>query len=151
MSPAINANDDEQPDCPDSTRTPQLMHLLPCKILPHALNDDQQTFSAPVTQYFCPYTVPTSDGENDTAVWHASFRGRPLTGVQLDMPDGYVGILYNRKVNPTDSAATIKLPADDANSEVIQQMMYWNWDRVPTREDPFLAAYDWIRISEAMA
>ncbi|XP_025422631.1 uncharacterized protein LOC112692238 [Sipha flava] len=125
----------------------QSLHLLPCKIHPRSPDSDKQTFSAPVDRYFRPYTDATADEENG-ALWHASLRGKPLTGVELNMPDGYVGILCSSKVEPDNFEATVKVTADD---EVTRQLMYWNWDRVPTREDPLLAAFDWVRVSEAMA
>lgn len=38
----------------------------------------------------------------------------------------------------------------DPDDCVTNNFMYWNWDRIPTREDPMLSALDWIRVSEAL-
>lgn len=38
----------------------------------------------------------------------------------------------------------------DPDDYVTNNFMYWNWDRIPTREDPMLFALDWIRVSEAL-
>lgn len=83
-------------------------------------------------------------------MWHASLRGKPLTGVKLSMPDGYVGVLCvseeddgsRNTVNDSTTAAV--------TGEITEQLMYWNWDRIPTREDPLLSALDWVRVSEAI-
>jgi len=137
----------------DVGRQRPMLHLLPCKIRPDKVAVDNRTQTAPVDRYFCPYaknvtttTSATVPATSDIALWHASFRGKPLTGVQLGMPDNYVGVLCNGtgdRVEPDDSS---DLMAD----EVTEQLMYWNWDRIPTREDPLLAAFDWVRVSEAM-
>lgn len=132
------------------------LHLLPCKIYPRQPMANRKTQTAPVDRYFCPYTKgPTVDvhGSTDATVWHASLRGKPLTGVKLDLPDGYVGVLCNSSnssANDNDSVGGINFIADDKDGDVNQQLMYWNWDRVPTREDPLLAALNWIHLSEAI-
>lgn len=148
------------------------LHLLPCKIHwpPSIKNADgrRQRFTAPVDRYFCPYTKePSTTGANaiaktgsgsvcpagDKTLWHASLRGKPLSGVQLSMPDGYVGLLCNSvsrnggdETNPGDSS--VDLVANDGS--VTKQLMYWNWDRVPTHDDPLLAALDWLLVSDAI-
>lgn len=151
----------------DNPRTS--LHLLPCKIhrptTVKDVGDRGQTFTAPVDRYFNPYTkglpaagantVPGSGGVGPTAgktLWHASLRGKPLTGVQLDMPDGYVGVLCHGvskngggETNPGDPAADLV-----ADGDVNGRFMYWNWDRVPTRNDPLLAALDWLLVSDAI-
>ncbi|XP_060846904.1 ribonuclease H2 subunit C [Rhopalosiphum padi] len=126
----------------------QAIHLLPCKIHTRKPDDDRQTTTAPVDRYFSPYTKATTDDE--AALWHASLRGKPLTGVKLSMPDGYVGVLCvseeddgsRNTVNDSTTAAV--------TGEITEQLMYWNWDRIPTREDPLLSALDWVRVSEAI-
>lgn len=147
------------------------LHLLPCKIhRPTTIKDmsgRQHRFTAPVDRYFNPYTkglsaagantVPatSSGGVSPVAgktLWHGSLRGKPLTGVQLDMPDGYVGMLCHTvsqndgsESDPGDSAMDLV-----ADGDVTKQFMYWNWDRVPTRNDPLLAALDWLLVSDAI-
>lgn len=146
------------------------LHLLPCKIhRPITINgvgDRRQTFTAPVDRYFNPYTkgllaagantmpatgsgsVSPTSGET----WHASLRGKPLTGVQLDMPDGYVGLLCHSVSQNVGGKTGLGDPAVDlvADGDVTRQFMYWNWDLVPTRNDPLLAALDWLLVSDAM-
>lgn len=140
---------------PSAVENQQAIHLLPCKIHPRKSTADNQTLIGPVDQYFHPYVNPprsTSDQNADTALWYASLRGKPLTGVNLDMPEGYVGLLCNRSSGKTEnenSTATGDLVADESCGDVLTQLTYWNWDRVPSREDPLLSAFDWVRVSEA--
>jgi len=138
-------------DANDVGTDQQAVHLLPCKIHTRKPGDDHQTLTAPVDRYFCPYTKAATDDE--AALWHASLRGKPLTGVKLAVPDGYVGVLCvggedegsRNVVDDTTTKAT-----ESIAGEVTQQLMYWNWDRVPSREDPLLSAFDWVRVSEAI-
>jgi len=128
----------------------QAVHLLPCKIHTRKPDDDCQTLTAPVDRYFSPYTkVAVGD---ESALWHASLRGKPLIGVNLSMPIGYVGVLCVGKDDDgslntgDDSIAAV----ESVTGEVTEQLMYWNWDRIPTREDPLLSALDWVQVSEAI-
>lgn len=125
---------------------PETMHLLPCKIRPDKVAADSQTLTGPVDRYFRPYAKDATTTVGDTALWHASLRGKPLTGVTLAMPDDYVGVLCSGTGDQVDQTDSSDLIAD----EVTEQLMYWNWDRVPSREDPLLAALDWVRVSEAI-
>lgn len=90
-----------------------------------------------------------ADSVDTTKLWNATFRGKPLTGIKLEMPNGFVGVMCsvsNNKGNQ-DSVSDVDLTVD---SGVTQELMFWNWDRVPTREDPLLTAFDWLPLSEAM-
>lgn len=144
----------------------QTLHLLPCKIHPLKPKANSETLKAPVDRYFRPYTkgaestknpmVDAITDKNDSAnsnLWQASLRGKPLKGVKIDLPEGYVGVLCNSsnsKADGNDSVTSMNFIADDKEGDFIQQFMYWNWDRVPNREDPLLAALNWIHLSEAI-
>lgn len=150
---------------PSAVDNQQAIHLLPCKIYPHKQTaTDNSSLTGPVDRFFHPYTKPkasktepstddVADKNVDTTLWHASLRGKPLTGVELDVPHGYVGLLCNRTSSKAENAnSTIigDLVADDSCGDVLKQLMYWNWDRIPSREDPLLSAFDWVRVSEAI-
>ncbi|KAL4126869.1 hypothetical protein QTP88_011070 [Uroleucon formosanum] len=126
----------------------QAVHLLPCKIHTREPGDDCQTSTAPVDRYFCPYTK--SAAEDESALWHSSLRGKPLTGVKLSMPDGYVGVLCVGKDDAGNTIDGSTAAVESITGEVTERLMYWNWDRIPTREDPLLSALDWMRVSEAI-
>lgn len=174
------SSDGERPaeDAANGGEKQQLVHLLPCKIHPGKTTDGSHTLTAPVDRYFRPYAVAAAPGENGSdgsKSWRASLRGKPLTGVELGMPDGYVGVLCTsgstadrngqedlaaadrngQDLTAEDRNGQEDLPAEDPKvgsivGQVTERMTYWNWDRLPTREDPLLSALDWVRVSEAI-
>lgn len=90
-----------------------------------------------------------ADPVDNTKLWNATFRGKPLTGIKLEMPNGFVGVMCSVSNNKDNQVSV--LDADlTVDSGATQELMFWNWDRVPTREDPLLAAFDWVPLSEAM-
>lgn len=32
-----------------------------------------------------------------------------------------------------------------------KDITYWNWDKIPSKNDPFIKAFDWIDIAEAVS
>lgn len=153
--PAVEQEQQRADGDANDVENQQAVHLLPCKIHPGKAVDDSHTLTAPVDRYFRPYAAaaPGENGSDGNKSWRASLRGKPLTGVELGMPNGYVGVLCTS--GSTDDRNGQDLPAEDPEAgsivgEVTKGMTYWNWDRLPTREDPLLAALDWVRISEAI-
>uniref|UniRef100_A0A0A9W6F0 Ribonuclease H2 subunit C n=1 Tax=Lygus hesperus TaxID=30085 RepID=A0A0A9W6F0_LYGHE len=110
---------------------PVVVHSIPCKI--HA--DD----SANVSSHFTPKIRSKSDDGAATA----SFRGFPLDGKEILLPSGYSGIVMN-----VDS--TSGLAKNHKCSGTFDKITYWNWNKLPTKNDPFLAALDWIDVSQAI-
>lgn len=96
---------------------------------------------APVLNYFEPYVRTT---END--VLAASFRGYPLKGKKVDVPEGYVGVVLHESIRPTREKDERKFYVVNKFKDLI----YWNWDRIPSKNDAFLKALDWIDIAEAL-
>lgn len=125
-------------------------HLLPFSVK----SADGRRVPAPIDMYFRPYRRPvaaeaaTDDGGPAT-LWYATFRGKPMTGLKVPMPDGYTGVLCSA-VERAGGGGGMDLVADADRGQVIKDVMYWNWDKVPTDEDPLLAALRWTRLSEAM-
>lgn len=118
--------------------TTDVVHLVPFS----TVSADGQRLSAPIDVYFRPYRVP-ADGDRGP-LWRATFRGKPMTGLKVPMPDGYTGLLCHSEDGGGDFVA------DADRGQVVKDVMYWNWDRVPTDDDPLLAALCWTRVSEAM-
>ncbi|XP_057341824.1 ribonuclease H2 subunit C [Microplitis mediator] len=109
------------------------VHSVPCKI--------RSTGPANVSKYFVPYIRTT-----DNAHFDVSFRGYPLHGKKLSVPKGYKGIAFfekNKPVNP-DSQRNFN------STECFTEFTYWNWDKLPSRNDAFDAALDWVEIAEAL-
>ncbi|CAG4971119.1 unnamed protein product [Parnassius apollo] len=111
----------------------QRAHYLPCKI--------EADGAANVEKYFEPYVVEKENGELS-----ATFRGHPLDGVKMSLPDGYRAILVTEAKKPL---------ADDADRRFqvaggFKEFVYWNWDKKPSKNDNIVKAFDWIDIAEAI-
>ncbi|CAK1592581.1 unnamed protein product [Parnassius mnemosyne] len=111
----------------------QRAHYLPCKI--------EVDGAANVEKYFEPYVVENENGELS-----ATFRGHPLDGVNMSLPDGYRAILVTEAKKPL---------ADDADRRFqvaggFKEFVYWNWDKKPSKNDNIVKAFDWIDIAEAI-
>nr|CAD7404568.1 unnamed protein product [Timema cristinae] len=78
-------------------------------------------------------------------VLKASFRGYPLEGKVITLPSGYKGIVVQE---------TLKRQVEGSERNVhlthtFKSLTFWNWDRTPSRNDPFIAAFDWIDLANA--
>lgn len=96
---------------------------------------------AEVSKYFDNYVKCGDDN-----ILSTSFRGYPLRGKKLELPDGYVGLIFHETIRP----ATEK---DERRFYVVGEFVeitYWNWDKSPTLNDPFAQALQWIDIAEAL-
>ncbi|XP_014233717.1 ribonuclease H2 subunit C [Trichogramma pretiosum] len=118
-----NMQQDEEP----------VLHSIPCKI--HT--DD----TANVETYFKPY-IQNTEGDN----LKSSFRGHPLEGKKIPVPKGYMGVTFFEYKKPETDDAERNIYATGRFSE----FTYWNYDKVPTKNDPFISALDWIDIAEAL-
>lgn len=108
------------------------LHLMPCKI-----HGDE---TAKVSSYFKPY-IRKTDGEH----YECSFRGYPLQGRKITIPSGYKGLTFAE--NKKDNESKKQNLYCTGN---FSQFTYWNYDRIPSKNDAVAAALDWIDISEAL-
>ncbi|XP_071578590.1 ribonuclease H2 subunit C [Temnothorax nylanderi] len=109
------------------------LHFMPCKI-----HGDE---TANVSSYFKPYIRRIDEGYYD-----CSFRGYPLQGRKVDVPAGYRGMMF-----------TEAKKADTENKErnlyctgTFSQFTYWNYDRIPSKNDALAAALDWVDVAKAL-
>ncbi|KAG8039274.1 hypothetical protein G9C98_003581 [Cotesia typhae] len=109
------------------------VHSVPCKI--------NRTGPANVSKYFTPYITKTDDD-----YFNASFRGYPLHGKKLYVPEGYKGIVFFEKKKPVNP----DLKRTFNSTESFTEFTYWNWDKLPSKNDAFDAALDWVDIAEAL-
>lgn len=77
----------------------------------------------------------------------ASFRGRPLLGEEISLPSGYKGLVVQETKQPLVENVDRTLHT----SNLFDQLTYWNWDKVPSANDPFISALSWIDIAEAVS
>uniref|UniRef100_A0A1B6CQE6 Uncharacterized protein n=1 Tax=Clastoptera arizonana TaxID=38151 RepID=A0A1B6CQE6_9HEMI len=109
------------------------IHYMPCKI-----HSDGE---AKVSQYFSPNI--TKDDKN--GLLKASFRGYPLIGKAITLPKGYKGLVLQEN-NQSNIDKERKL----FTKHVFKELVYWNWDKTPSKNDAFISALDWIDIAEAI-
>ncbi|KAK1131503.1 hypothetical protein K0M31_017785 [Melipona bicolor] len=109
------------------------LHLMPCKIC-----GDK---SANVSTYFTPYIC-----RRDDEVYTSSFRGRPLYGKKITVPSGYKGIIFveHKKSEIENVKRNLYVTG------TFPHFTYWNYDKLPTKNDALAAAMDWIDIAEAL-
>ncbi|KAJ8876069.1 hypothetical protein PR048_023977 [Dryococelus australis] len=65
----------------------------------------------------------------------------------MTLPKGYRGIVLKE-------ALKREVEGVDRNIYVIYEfdsVTFWNWDRTPSRNDAFIAAFDWLDVSEAVS
>nr|CAG4650623.1 EOG090X0IC1 [Sida crystallina] len=119
----------------ESKSEPCVVHSLPCQI----------DFDGPakVNEYFSTYVDKKIliDGEE---VLEASFRGYPLLGKEIKVPEGYQGVVVNETKKPLTEAAQ----RNASVSKKYTSLTYWNWDSATSKNDPYQQVANWITLSE---
>ncbi|KAG6804501.1 ribonuclease H2 subunit C [Apis mellifera caucasica] len=111
----------------------KVLHLMPCKIYGDEF--------ANVSSYFTPY-IHKMDNEH----YNSSFRGYPLQGKKITIPFGYKGIIFfeRKKTDIENIERNLYLTG------TFSHFTYWNYDKLPSKNDALRAAIDWIDIAEAL-
>jgi ribonuclease H2 subunit C len=107
-------------------------HWMPCEV--------EHTGSAPVTAYFEPNISEQTVAGSAQLI--GSFRGRPLLGSQLTLPDGFTGLVL--KSGRLDDEPTLR------PTERVAQLIHWNWDQASTSSSSAHQALDWCSVSEQL-
>lgn len=68
-------------------------------------------------------------------------------GQDIALPNGYKGLVVQETKQPLVENVDRTLHA----SHVFDKITYWNWDKMPSANDPFISALDWIDIAEAVS
>ncbi|XP_055533276.1 uncharacterized protein LOC129723227 [Wyeomyia smithii] len=123
----------KQDDVEASLRNPPNIHYIPATI--------RGDGPAKVHQYFNSYT---EELEDETLV--NALRGYPLRGKHLNLPDGYSGIILQETQKPLSEHEERKFTFGGA----FKQFTYWNYDKIPSRNDPLVKALDWIKVSQVL-
>lgn len=130
-------------------------HLMPCRIEHNGLYVKSK-------EYFWPTIKPLKAGgdeeqgrekshsdlsaksnqDPDNPILTASFRGRPLQGRKIELPEGYKGFVVSGQ---TSKGSDNKIP-----NKSFEQFTYWNWDELPSGEDTAVKALQWINIANAI-
>lgn len=126
-------------------------HLMPCKI-------DYNKPTVKAKEYFWPTIqvlrkggdeeqgriksddshAPENSPENP--IYTASFRGRPLQGRKIKLPEDYKGCIVPKEAKM----------ANNGSSNEFNEFTYWNWDELPSDNDAVVKALQWINISKAI-
>ncbi|OQR72367.1 hypothetical protein BIW11_10430 [Tropilaelaps mercedesae] len=95
---------------------------------------------ANVAQRFDTYMEETMDG--DQKLINAYFRGHPLVGTKLEVPEGYKGVVFTSSINDGSRALKAKAHFD--------HFTYFNWTTKPSQADPQQAILDWLSIARTI-
>jgi len=112
-----------------------ILHSIACNICHNG--------GAEVDKYFktCTRVV-----DNETGIFKASFRGRCLMGKNVQLPDGYKGVVLKEK-------ASVYSDQQDRTLEITEhfdQMTYWNLETKPTQNDQFVTSMDWLSAAQVL-
>ncbi|KAJ2942488.1 hypothetical protein O0L34_g16093 [Tuta absoluta] len=111
----------------------QKAHYVPCTI--------DSDGPANVQKYFETYVA-----EDGSGGYTASFRGYPLDGTKMTLPEGYRAVLATEAKRPLAENADRRFQVAGGFKEFV----YWNWDKKPSKNDNVAKALDWADISEAI-
>ncbi|KAI9552260.1 hypothetical protein GHT06_022622 [Daphnia sinensis] len=115
-----------------------VLHSMPCKI-----NHDG---AANITGFFSPY-VENKDTDfinNADAVLEASFRGYPLQGKKITIPNDFKGIVIGEMKKPL----TDMEPRNLYIKKNFGEITYWNWDCFPNKNDSINQSVEWLPLSK---
>jgi len=109
------------------------LHFMPCKI-----HGDE---AANVSSYFKPYIHKVDEG-----YYNCSFRGYPLQGRKVTVPAGYKGMMFteNKKADAENKERNLYCTG------TFSKFTYWNYDRIPSKNDALAAALDWVDVAKAL-
>ena len=126
------------------------LHYLPCSV--------NFTGETEVDERFRKLT----EKNEDTGVLTGSFRGFPLEGKSVSLPENYTGL---RDPESGEHSSVLFLPgvvleggkagltAQDRKTRVtstFSEVTYWNYDRTPGPADPWHQALQWTRVAEVL-
>lgn len=112
---------------------PMVLHLMPCEINASGAN------KAKVDCYFT--STMKEDGPN---AFRASFRGRPLHGACVTIPDNYTGVVLSKSEAVTGDEVLYNKTAS------FSSFYYWNLDKNVSQDDHAYQCIQWTRVSNAI-
>jgi len=128
---AINIEIASLPFAEEST----VCHLMPCRV--------HSTGEANVGKYFTPYIQTLGENKEE---FKGSFRGKPLNGKTVSVPQGYTGIVLKEPHQTSTEEQERKLKVTNK----FDKFTYWNWDNPPSSNDKLTQALTWISVSQAI-
>lgn len=123
----------KQSDVQQCLETPPKAHYIPATI--------RGDGPANVAQFFESYT-----DESEGKILTNALRGFPLRGKEFNLPTGYTAVMFQETKKPLSAE-------EDRNfsfAGAFKQFTYWNYDKIPTKNDPLEKALDWMELSRAL-
>lgn len=130
-------------------------HLMPCRIEHNNIDIKAREYFWPTIRTIQPggddeqgreekHNVSLVNDDPNNPTLTASFRGRPLQGRKIKLPDGFKGYAVGKSTTTTTNTKG----AD--KTKVFDEFTYWNWDELPGKQDAVVKALDWINLSKAI-
>ncbi|XP_067633434.1 uncharacterized protein [Eurosta solidaginis] len=116
-----------------ASENPLNLHFLPVKVNGDGIAD--------VDNYFNPYTREEHCGILSNAV-----RGFPLKGEILKVPLTHTGYVLQETGEALNSEGSRNLYVSGS----FDRFHYWNYDKIPTRADPYKQAIQLLNLSEEL-
>jgi len=124
---------------------PAVVHYVPFKV--------EYDGNANVGTKFSSKTVEKVEdsAENKVdVVFENQFRGKPLMGKRLDLPEDYEGIVCTDFRKSSSLNSDIKENSTTSLIKGFTSMTYWNWDKPPSGMDTPAQLLDWLDISKVL-
>lgn len=97
--------------------------------------------------YIFIYLSSFNDTNLISLVFTNALRGYPLRGVKFSVPEGYQGVIFNENKKPLNEEAERNLKA----TGTFKSFTYWNYDKIPSRNDALAKVVDWMDISDVVS
>lgn len=118
---------------PNILKVKETNSQVSCHLLPVAIS---HSGSAPVSTFF-----ESTIREKNPSL-EASFRGYPLLGSKVVIPDGFKGVSLQSNKKSTGKLFESK--------QEFKEVTYWKWDQHPHSGDPFPKSFQWLDLSAAI-
>eukprot|EP00118_Oscarella_pearsei_P000269 m.4576 g.4576 ORF g.4576 m.4576 type:complete len:143 (+) comp10970_c0_seq2:692-1120(+) len=117
---------------------PMRLQLLPCSV--------ETDGPAKIEQYFETTVRSTQTGSESKQNFTASFRGRPLKGMDVQLPSDYTGVVLEKGEMPLTDEQETRFNAIGWFPKFRQ----WNLDYPPSSNDTVRKAMTWLSLAEAV-
>ncbi|CAH8440107.1 unnamed protein product [Schistosoma turkestanicum] len=114
-----------------------IAHWMPCKIEADGMKLNTQLQSSE--------TLNTEPGALSNHELASNFRGRPLRGVQLNLPDSYSPVVvHHNGIVSDDGRESIKFGTR------LDKIFLWNLSTSPSFSDPIPLSLTWLHMASVL-
>lgn len=120
----------------------QQFHLINCKLAESKCDQPIDQFFTSQMKLFTTSKEKKTMTTPSSEVMKVSFRGRPLNGKKVQLPESsYVFAQVSK--SPENSGQLIA-------SGLSRELTYWNLDKLPSSSDPVPQMVKWLQLSDAI-